>query len=313
MPSTEPVATDPGYFGPHSVTWRVLTSPAAALMIAQITNLLEVPHIDFQNVLYDHDPLFPTNTRRQRGRPPGARKGGLFHDRLRRTLSVPLPIVFGDRRSADSCAARLFSYHRPMTGPGYSAVDPDAMLFAAVTISHAALIAYERFDLVDGIRPARLPQAERDRYFAEMARLAELMGVPVDRIPRSTDAVADYYRSVSPKFVRRTGFRRAQLQTALNLLRPEGRDDVRATVADLVLIGSAALAYAALPKPSRRLNGLPSAADPLLDAAYVASLPLFALLRVDGIARAAVNAYLGAADAAVLTEARTLLAAGQPA
>ena len=59
-----------------------------------------------------------------------------------------------------------------------------------------------------------------------------------------------------------------------------------------------------LPKPSRRLNGLPRAADPLLAAAYLASLPLFALLRIDAIQRAAVTAYLGAADSAVLAGAR---------
>jgi len=303
-PASENTGDEPGYFGPDSVTWRVLTSPAAALMIAQITNLLEVPHIDFQNVLHDHDPLFPTNRKRQRGQATGARKAGHFHDRLRRTLSVPLPIVFGDKQSADSCAARLFNYHRPMRGPGYSAVSPDSMLFAAVTISHAALIAYERFDLVDGARPARLPDVDRDQYFAEMARLAELMGVPTEQIPRTSGEVGQYYRSVSAKFRRRPGFQRAQLRTALNLLRPDGRDDIPATITDILLIGSAALAYSALPKPSRRLNGLPRAADPLLAAAYLASLPLFALLRIDAIQRAAVTAYLGAADSAVLAGAR---------
>ena len=98
-------------------------------MIAQITNLLQVPHIDFQNVLHDHDPLFPTDGNASVGDDRGAQ--GRHFDRLRRTLSVPLPIVFGDKQSADSCAARLFNYHRPMRGPGCSAVSPDSMLFAA--------------------------------------------------------------------------------------------------------------------------------------------------------------------------------------
>lgn len=302
-----------GYFEPDSVTWKVLTSPAAALMIAQITNLLEVPHIDFQNVLYDHDPLFPTNRKRQHGHRTAAGKDGHFHDRLRRTLSVPLPIVFGDTSSADGCAARLFNYHRPMSGVGadgvtqYAAVEPDAMLFAAVTISHAALIAYERFDLVDGPIPARLPAAERDRYFGEMARLAALMGVPEDQIPTTADAVAAYYDSISDKFTRRPGFQRAQLRTALALVRPDGRDDIRATLTDIALIVSVVVAHAALPKPSRRLHGLPAVADPLLAAVYVAALPAFALLRVRKVRRAAVAGYLGAADASVLARARTLI------
>lgn len=311
-PATTPDQT--GYFGPESVTWRVLTSPAAALMIAQITNLLEVPHIDFQNVLVDHDPLFPTNRKRQRGQAPDARKGGHFHDRLRRTLSVPLPIVFGDRQSAEACAARLFNYHRPMAGVGadgvepYSAVAPESMLFAAVTISHAALIAYERFDLVDGARPARLSETDRDRYFAEMAQLAVLMGVPTASIPRSSKDIGAYYASLDSKFTSRPGFRRAQLRTALALLRPDGLGDIRATITDIALIGSAAVAYTALPKPSRRLHGLPPITDPLLTAAYYASLPAFALLRIDAVRRAAVTGYLGPADAAVLTEARREIA-----
>lgn len=306
-----PPSANAGYFEPDSVTWRVLTSPAAALMIAQITNLLEVPHIDFQNVLFDHDPLFPTNRKRQRGRVPGARKGGHFHDRLRRTLSVPLPIVFGSKQSADDCASRLFNYHRPMSGVGadgvtrYAAVDPDSMLFAAVTISHAALIAYERFDLVSHVRPTRLPDTERDQYFAEMARLAALMGVPAEDIPTSAEDVAKYYDSVKAKFSRRPGFQHAQLRTALALLRPDGRDDIRATITDIALIASAAVAYAALPRPSRRLHGLPRAADPLLAAVHIASLPAFALLRIDAVQRAAVTGYLGVADAAVLTRARS--------
>ena len=299
-----------GYYGPHSVTWRVMTSPAAALMIAQITNLLEAPHVDFQNVLYDHDPLFPTNRKRQRGRGARARKDGSFHDRLRRTLAVPLPIVFGAKDAADACATRLFNYHRPLSGTSadgttpYAAVDPEDMLFAAVTISHAALIAYERFDFVDGALPTRLPDADRDRYFDEMAHLAIAMGVPADDVPRTADAVAAYYRSVGDKFTWRPGFQRAQLRTALALLRPDGLDDVRATLTDTLLVGSAAVAYAVLPKPSRRLHGLPPLADPMLTAVYLASLPLFALLRIGAVRRAAVTGYLGAADAAVLSDAR---------
>lgn len=305
--SMNPAATaDVGYFGPESVTWRVLTSPAAALMIAQITNLLEVPHIDFQHVLYDHDPLFPTNRRRQRGHRAG--KSGHFHDRLRRTLAVPLPIVFGDHGTADSCARRLFDFHRPMSGPGYAATNPESMLFAAVTISHAALIAYEKFDLVDARRPARLPDTDRDRYFAEMATLAQLMGAPVDHIPRTVAEVAAYYRSTAPKFVTRPGFQRAQLHTALALLRPDGRADISATITDAVLIASVIVAYAALPAPSRRANGLPALVDPLLAAVYWGSLPLFALLRSATVRRALVRGYLGAADAAVLATARREIA-----
>lgn len=48
-----------GFFGAESVAWRVLSDSATALMTAQITNLLEADHLDFQNPLIDHDPLSP--------------------------------------------------------------------------------------------------------------------------------------------------------------------------------------------------------------------------------------------------------------
>ena len=97
--ATDPDAPDHGFFGPDSVAWRVLSAPAVAMTIAQITNLLEVPHVDFQSVLLDHDPLYPTNAKRQHGwNGPG---GGRFHDRIGRTVAVPFPILFGDASQSE--------------------------------------------------------------------------------------------------------------------------------------------------------------------------------------------------------------------
>lgn len=301
-----------GFFGPDSLAWQVFTAPATALMIAQITNLLEVPHIDFQSVLVDHDPLFPTNRKRQRGL-GSARKDGYFHDRLRRTLSVPLPILFADKQSAVACADRLMHYHRPMTGqptedaPAYSATSPETMLFGAVTISHAALTAYERFAFRQGRLPRRLSVADRDRYFAEMSTLAIMMGVPAADVPMTATQVDAYYRSIAAKFKLRRGFRSAQFKAAAALVVPRGWRDVPKTAGDIGLMASAAVACAALPRPSRRLNGLPAVADPMLYALYAASLPLFALLSLPGIRSLVLRWYLGAADTATLTAARRTL------
>lgn len=307
---------DVGLFGPDSVAWQVFTAPATALMIAQIANLLEVPHIDFQSVLADHDPLFPTNRKRQRGR-GGARKDGYFHDRLRRTLSVPLPILFGDKRSATRCADRLMQYHRPMNGPAaagapaYSAIAPETMLFGAVTISHAALIAYERFAFRRGRLPRRLDTADRDRYFAEMSVLATLMGVPATEVPMTAVQVDAYYRSIADKFTMRAGFRGAQFKAAAALVVPRGWRDVPKTARDVALLASVSVAYAALTRPSRRLNGLPALADPLLNTLYAASLPAFALINMPGVRSLALRWYLGAADTATLAEARQKLVSAE--
>ena len=298
------MTSDEGFFGPGSVAWRVLSAPATALMIAQVTNLLEVPHRDFQAVLANHDPLFPTNRKRQRaaGSSRGT-KSGHFHDRLKRTVTIPLPMIFGDKQTAHACASRLFNYHRPMHGAGYAATNPDTMLFAAITISHAGLVAYERFAFDGRGFPRRLSAADRDQYFAEMTRIAVLMGVPREKVPATAADVDSYYRSIADEFVTIPGFAAAQRKTALALLRPDGWADVSATAADLLLILSGILGYAVLPKPSRRLNGLGPAADPLLAAIHLSSLPLFALLRVRSVRRAALSWYVGADEADELERA----------
>ena len=299
-----------GFFGPRSVAWHVLSAPATALMIAQITNLLEVPHRDFQAVLMGHDPLFPTNGRRQRGasaRP--SHKDGRFHDRLRRTVTVPFPILFGDKQTATECARRLFDFHRPMEGtaPGsarpYAATDPDAMLFAAVTIAHAGLIAYEKYACTDRLLPRRLPPPERDRYFREMTQLGVLMGVPREQIPDSAAAVDRYYRSIAEKMSTVPGWPAAQRRTAVALMRPDSLSDVPDTLVDIALVASNILGYAALPAPSRRLHKIPAMGDLLLTAVHLSALPGFALLRIDAVRRAALSRYLGKDAAATLDDA----------
>lgn len=309
-------ATDQGYFGPDSLVWQVLSAPAVSLMIAQVTNLLEIPHVDFQSVLLDHDPLYPTNTRQQRGTRNTLRhKGGHFHERLRRTVAGPLPIIFGDKESARQYAQRLVKFHHPMNGVNpdddhpYSATSPEAMLFAAVTIIHAALIAYENFDVTDGHLPRRLTDPDRDRYFAEAAQFAVLMGVPSETIPCDAAGVARYYRSVSDKFVYRHGWAAAQIRTATSLAIPANRDDLGRTLADIALMLSEAISYSVLPKPSRRLHRIPAGADPLLAGVRVAALPLFALLGLKPVGRRVQRWFLGAEAAETLERAQSMTGA----
>ncbi|KUI32437.1 hypothetical protein AU196_16325 [Mycobacterium sp. IS-1742] len=270
-------------------------------MIAQITNLLEAPHIDFQSILLDHDPLYPTNAKKQRSwRGDPTRKGGRLTDRLRRTVVGPLPIIFGDREAARRCADRLTAYHRPMRGINaddgrpYSAADADTMLFAAVTISHGALIAYERYAFRGSKLPARLPAEMRDRFFAETAELAVLMGVPRERIPVTARKVDEYYRGQTHKYHTREGYFGNQLRTAATQFRFTSADSAVTVAADLVLLASTFLAYSAIPRPCRRLHHIPVVADPLLEMVHVAVLPLFGLLQIPAVGRLITGAYIGA-------------------
>jgi len=196
--------TDFGFFGPDSISWRVLAAPAVSLMIAQITNLLEAPHIDFQSILLDHDPLYPTNTKKQR------------------------------------------------TWRG----DPTRRVGESLT---GALIAYERY-VFRGLKwPARLPAEMRDRFFAETAELAVLMGVSRERIPVTARQVDEYYRGQTHMYRTRKGYFGNQLRTAASQFRFTSADSVVTVAADIVLLASTFLVYSAIPRPCRRqtakLNG----------------------------------------------------------
>ncbi len=265
-------------------------------MIAQITNLLEAPHIDFQSILLDHDPLYPTNRKKQRAwRGDPAKKGGRITDRLRRTVVGPLPMIFGDREAARRCADR--AYHRPMRGINaedgqpYSAVAADTMLFAAVTISHGALIAYERyaFSRIEVAGQA----ARRDAGSLLRRELAVLMGVPRERIPVTARQVDDYYRGQAHMYRTRKGYFGNQLRTAASQFRFTFADLVVTVAADIVLLASTFLAYSAIPRPCRRLHHIPVVADPLLAMVHFAVLPLFGTLQIPAVGRLITGAYIG--------------------
>ncbi|MEU5841472.1 oxygenase MpaB family protein [Rhodococcus sp. NPDC047139] len=272
---------DHGYFGPDSLAWRIFLHPATQVMIAQITNVLESPHIAFQYVLSEHDPVFGAH-RRSRHVPPG--RPVTFHDRIVRTVGVPAPILFGSRAEADTAARQLFAYHRPMhgtigeTGEPYSATSTANMLFAAVTIAHAALLAYEHFAYVGGRRVPSLTDDEVRRYLAETAQLAVLMGVPREEFPRTPDELESYYDSVSGSFYDKRGWWGDRIRALGNLVRPGGGRRVRDVLADAVLLLSELMSLAVVPSRFRRHNGLPAVLDPLPKAAYLLSLPVFRIV-----------------------------------
>lgn len=300
--SLDGVTEDYGYFGPGSLAWRIFLHPATQLMIAQITNALESPHIAFQYVLAEHDPVF--GGRRRSPHAPADRPV-TFHDRIVRTVSVPAPILFGSKAEADKAARQLFNYHRPMhgtireTGRPYSATSPESMLFAAVTIAHAALLAYERFAFVDGRRVRPLTEAETNRYLAETARLAVLMGVPEGDFPRTATELERYYASLSGSFRNKHGWWRDRIRALGTLVRPGGGRRVGDVAADFVLLASELMSLAVVPASFRRLNGLPAVLDPLPKAAYYLCLPLFRMVASNARIRQAVDTAYCRGDAHV--------------
>lgn len=276
--------TDHGYFGPESLSWQIFLHPATQLMITQLTNLLELPHIVFQQVLADHDPVFggPSRSRNRVGGAPVT-----YFERARRTVSVPAPILFGTTAEADKASRQLFNYHRPMhgsltdTGEKYAATDPDSMLFAAVTIAHAAWLAYENFAYVDGRRVPPLTDDEVRRYLAETAQLGALMGAPREQFPGSREELRTYYDSCAHMYRTKPGWGRDRIRAVGGLMRPGNGRRPQHVATDLTIFLSEVMGFAAIPTRFRRLNGIPRALDPLLRGMYTCSQPLFRRLAAD--------------------------------
>jgi uncharacterized protein (DUF2236 family) len=159
---------DEGFFGPDSVTWRVSTDPASPIaglrsLMMQALHPLAMAGVD-QHSDWRRDPV----------------------GRLAATSTYVATISFGERAVAERSAARVRRIHEhvrgadSVTGRDYAASDPALLLWV-----HAALVD-------SGIAAARmfgtpLSDGDADRYVAEMAVAAELVGVPAAMVPSSRD------------------------------------------------------------------------------------------------------------------------------
>ena len=168
---------DAGLFGPDSVAWRLHADPSTLLsaMRALLVQALEpramagvIQHSD-----YKADPWA----------------------RLNRTFKFVLDTTYGDTATAEAAAAAIRRIHDhvhgidPVTGRAYSAHDPDLLLWIHAVEVHSVVFAYRRY-------AGRLGDADADRYVDEMARVAELVGLPASMAPRSMGELRDYLRGV---------------------------------------------------------------------------------------------------------------------
>jgi uncharacterized protein (DUF2236 family) len=96
--------------------------------------------------------------------------------RLRRTILMTMAIVFGDRETALAAARAVNHVHGRVRGHGYSALDPDLLLWVHATLMDSALLTYETF-----VQPL-LPR-DREDFYQEFKLLGELLGIPKDRFP----------------------------------------------------------------------------------------------------------------------------------
>ena len=161
-----PVTRQPdGLFGPRSVSWRVHGDVTSMLVGGVAGLLLQMLHPAVLAGVWDHS-NFRTD----------------MQGRLRRTARFIALTTYGGREEAEASIARIRRIHDHITGTlpdgtPYGANDPALLAWVHVTETTSFLDAWVRY-----AEPG-MTLADRDRYFAEMAQVAE--GLGSDPIPRT--------------------------------------------------------------------------------------------------------------------------------
>jgi uncharacterized protein (DUF2236 family) len=222
---------DDGYFGPGSVTWRIggdVAGPVGGLraLLLQALHPLAMAGVD-QHSDWRRDPV----------------------GRLAATSAYLSVLTFGERAAAAQAAARVRRIHEhvrgtdPVTGMAYAASDPALLLWVHVALVESGITVRELFG-------TPLSAADADRYVAEMAVAAELVGVPRAMVPATLDGLFRHIEELRPE-LRCTP---AAAESMAYLLDPPGLDDDVAEIWAEVRDG----AVAALPDWARQLYGYPA-------------------------------------------------------
>ena len=247
MSSQPDAAGDPGLYGPDSVTWRVHADPSMALsglraLLLQALHPLAMAGVQ-QHSDFRQDPW-----------------GRLF-----RTAEYVGVTTFGTTAEAHRAGARVRGIHRklagiePESGRAYRVDDPDLLRWVHCVEAESFLTTAVRCGL-------RVSAAERDAYYGEQTRNAELVGLDPATVPASVDQMAEYFRQV-----------RAQLRTtkaardaaAFVLWPPMPALVQLGTPARPAWVALASAAAAMLPRWARRMYRLPGL--PTTDAAATAA------------------------------------------
>ncbi|NQD94103.1 DUF2236 domain-containing protein [Pseudomonas sp. CrR25] len=170
---------DPGLFGPASVSWQVHGDFTSMLIGGIGALLLQALHPLALAGVWEH-----SNFRDD------------LLGRLRRTGQFISGTTFGARADADWLIAKVRRIHLGVVGTApdgrpYAASDPELLTWVHVAEVSSFLQAHLRY------RNPHLSGADQDRYYAEIALVAERLGAI--RVPRSREAVAAYLHTIRPQ------------------------------------------------------------------------------------------------------------------
>ena len=185
---SRPIDSDPGLYGPGSVTWKVHAD--SAMLIGGIRALLlQTMHPLAMAGIAEHSAY--------RTDPTG---------RLSRTATFVGMTTFGTFIEVQRSVATVKKVHKRVVGHApdgrpYSANDPHLMAWVHHTLVESFLEAYQRYGTT------KLSADDADRYIEEQARLADLMGA--DSPARSVSDLRDAMAAIKPELKAGAQARRA--------------------------------------------------------------------------------------------------------
>lgn len=176
----ERLASVDGYFAPDSVVRRIGNTPLTPFLGGGAAVLLQVAHPLVAAGVVEHSDY----------------RSHLWR-RLVRTLRALYLITYGTKAEADQAGEAVQRGHarvhgvttEPLgqfpAGTPYSATDSDLMLWVHATLVHVSLELYQR-------HVRRLQPDEEERYYREMAIVAQIFGTPASVIPGSLGEFREY-------------------------------------------------------------------------------------------------------------------------
>ena len=160
--------SDPGYFGPHSMMWKVnkeitvLFGGARALLMHAAHPLIAAGAR--QTSFYQRDPW----------------------KRLIRTLSLQNSVTFGTKEEADESAHRINKLHEvikgkdEVSGGTYDALDYEQLLWVHACLQISSIYFYEK-------TVKKLSENEKNNYHKENMIAAEMVLIDISKMPKTHD------------------------------------------------------------------------------------------------------------------------------
>lgn len=172
---------DPGLFGPDSISWQVHGDFTSMLVGGISALLMQALHPLALAGVWDH-----SNFRED------------LLGRLRRTGQFISGTTFGAKADADWLIEKVKTIHVQVTGitpdgRPYAASDPELLTWVHVAEVHNFLQSHLRY------RNPDLPGSDQDRYYSEIAVIAERLGAT--NVPRSRAEIALYLERMRPQLL----------------------------------------------------------------------------------------------------------------